>query len=433
MFLFKNLKKSFLLILLITPFLGFNQLTEDDYLNQARGFFQSFPEKSIEILSKGIEKYPSSADLYRLRAFIKQVRSIEDPREDYNKAYSIDSIPYQRSGYPSPYVFLTDEDELDYPMDVELEFILKDIYDFDTRNTQFFTKFDWAAYSKYDTVYQTISGKMTDLVDLRKLLNLDYIESDQTKITDLEFYFWQKKNKDQKFFEPGYEGKFSQYYGSVENSFYHNWDLRDYPFDEQKIVIRFIAQQDSSIVRLNESKEFPASFSKNMIGLKDGYKIDRINYFNTYVSSGIYDFFSPTSSMRYQIFPTGNFEIVISRDGSWLFLKLFLGSILSFVISWIVFIIPQKEFESRISLTVGGIFGAIGNRYFVESTIPSVQILTKADMINNMILLLLIVNVFIVIIQNNDRINMGAFEKNKFAMIFSGLTFLIANILIVLW
>ena len=33
-----------------------------------------------------------------------------------------------------------------------------------------------------------------------------------------------------------YEGKFSQYYGSVENSFYHNWDLRDYPFDEQKIV-----------------------------------------------------------------------------------------------------------------------------------------------------------------------------------------------------
>ena len=175
MFLFKNLKKSFLLILLITPFLGFNQLTEDDYLNQARGFFQSFPEKSIEILSKGIEKYPSSADLYRLRAFIKQVRSIEDPREDYNKAYSLDSIPYQRSGYPSPYVFLTDEDELDYPMDVELEFILKDIYDFDTRNTQFFTKFDWAAYSKYDTVYQTISGKMTDLVDLRKLLNLDYL------------------------------------------------------------------------------------------------------------------------------------------------------------------------------------------------------------------------------------------------------------------
>ena len=165
---------------------------------------------------------------------------------------------------------------------------------------------------------------MTDLVDLRKLLKLDYIESDQTKITDLEFYFWQKKNKDQKFFEPEYEGKFSQYYGSVENSFYHNWDLRDYPFDEQKIVIRFIAQQDSSIVRLNESKEFPASFSKNMIGLKDGYKIDRINYFNTYVSSGIYDFFSPTSSMRYQIFPTGNFEIVISRDGSWLFLKLFL-------------------------------------------------------------------------------------------------------------
>ncbi|MEE3034408.1 MAG: hypothetical protein VX325_00990 [Bacteroidota bacterium] len=433
MFSLNTLKKRSLLILFIIPVFGYNQMSEGDYLNQARGFFQSFPEKSIELLSKGIENYPNSADLYRLRAFIKQVRSIEDPKEDYDKAYSLDSIPYQRSGYPSPYLYLTNEDELKYPIDVELEFILKEIYDFDTRNTQFFTKFDWAAYSKYDTIYQTNSGKTTDLVDLRKLLKLDYIASDQTKITDLEFYFWQRKNKDQLFFEPGYMGKFSQYYGSVENSFYHNWDLRDYPFDKQKIVIRFVAQQDSSIVRLTQSKEFPASFSKNMIGLKDGYNIDKINYFNTYVSSGIYDFFSPTSKMRYQIFPTGNFEIVISRDGSWLFMKLFLGSILSFVISWIVFLIPNKEFESRISLTVGGIFGAIGNRYFVESTIPNVQILTKADMINNMILFLLIVNVFIVIIQNNDKISMGAFEKNNFAMIFSGLTFLVSNLLIVLW
>ena len=41
-----------------------------------------------------------------------------------------------------------------------------------------------------------------------------------------------------------------------------------------------------------------------------------------------------------------------------------LFSFLSFLISWIVFLIPVGEFDSRISLTVGGIFGAIGNRYF---------------------------------------------------------------------
>ena len=69
----------------------------------------------------------------------------------------------------------------------------------------------------------------------------------------------------------------------------------------------------------------------------------------------------------------------------------------------------------------------------MESTIPSVQILTKADMINNMILLLLIVNVLIVIVQNNEKINFGLLEKNKIAMIFSGVTFIILNTLIVIW
>ena len=114
-------------------------------------------------------------------------------------------------------------------------------------------------------------------------------------------------------------------------------------------------------------------------------------------------------------------------------MKLFLGSFLAFIISWIVFLIPNKEFDSRISLTVGGIFGAIGNRYFVDSTIPAVQVLTKADMINNMILALLILNVLIVIVQKNNKINFGLLEQNKFAMIFTGIAFVVLNTLIVLW
>ena len=128
-----------------------------------------------------------------------------------------------------------------------------------------------------------------------------------------------------------------------------------------------------------------------------------------------------------------NYSIVISRSGGWLFVKLFLGSFLAFIISWIVFLIPNKEFDSRISLTVGGIFGAIGNRYFVDSTIPEVQVLTKADMINNMILALLILNVLIVIVQKNNKINFGLLEQNKFAMIFTGITFVVLNTLIIFW
>ena len=105
---------------------------------------------------------------------------------------------------------------------------------------------------------------------------------------------------------------------------------------------------------------------------------------------------------------------------------------MSFIISWIVFLIPKEEFDSRISLTVGGIFGAIGNRYFVDSTIPPVQFLTKADMINNLILLLLILNILIVIVQKNNKINFGFLEQNKYAMRVTGIAFVVLNTLIVL-
>ena len=66
-----------------------------------------------------------------------------------------------------------------------------------------------------------------------------------------------------------------------------------------------------------------------------------------------------------------------------LFIKLFLGSILSFIISWIVFLIPKEEFDSRISLTVGGIFGAIGSSAFVYEVLPVVNVFTKADAIKH--------------------------------------------------
>jgi hypothetical protein len=59
-------------------------------------------------------------------------------------------------------------------------------------------------------------------------------------------------------------------------------------------------------------------------------------------------------------------------------------------------------------------------------------VLTKADMINNMILALLILNVLIVIVQKNKKINFGLLEQNKFAMIFTGIAFIFLNSLIVL-
>ena len=92
--------------------------------------------------------------------------------------------------------------------------------------------------------------------------------------------------------------------------------------------------------------------------------------------------------------------------------------------------IPLKEFESRISLSVGAIFGAIGNRYFVDSTMPNVQVLTKADLLNNLVLILLAFNILIVILQENKNFSIPYLENNKNAMRISALSLVVLGFLI---
>ena len=46
------------------------------------------------------------------------------------------------------------------------------------------------------------------------------------------------------------------------------------------------------------------------------------------------------------------FNILIDRSGSYLFTKLFGGSFFAFVISWLTFFIPRKEFDDNPNLVL---------------------------------------------------------------------------------
>ena len=99
----------------------------------------------------------------------------------------------------------------------------------------------------------------------------------------------------------------------------------------------------------------------------------------------------------------------------------------------IKFLLPFNELESRVNLAVGAIFGAIGNRYFVDSTLPSVQIFTKADAINNLIIIMVVLNILIMILQNSDKTIFAKIQKNKNAFLYSICYFLFFVILILIW
>ena len=119
----------------------------------------------------------------------------------------------------------------------------------------------------------------------------------------------------------------------------------------------------------------------------------------------------------------------LTRSGSFLYFKLFFGAILSLLISSLVFFIDPKEFESRITLCIGSVFGAIGNKYFVESALPEIQVLTKADIVNNIMIILVIINIFLVIGQHNSKIKLGFLQSNLNAAIFSLLLFIVLNLI----
>jgi len=331
------------------------------------------------------------------------------------------SSKYNSEGYYYPSINLEKTENLKLPMEVDIELFVEDIFSFDTKSEEFFLRFKYALYSQYPADYYIKNSDTIrrDITDLRETVKVDYINSDQTRVDELAYSSYKNDLT-------GYV-----YTGSLESTFYHNWDLRNYPFDKQKLQIRFKSSLDSTIFKFNASKRFPAKFNEKMIGLKDGFKIEEITFQNDYTNGWDELNLSPTLT-RDIIYPIGTFNVVVSRSGSWLFFKLFIGSFLAFLISWVVFTVPKTDFGSRIDLSVGAIFGAIGNKYFVESTTPAIQVLTKADLINNLVIVMVLFNVVLIIMQNNTKINFWKFEDSKFALIFSGLTMLVSTILIII-
>ena len=167
-----------------------------------------------------------------------------------------------------------------------------------------------------------------------------------------------------------------------------------------------------------------------MLNLKDGFVIDTILFKEEFINSeiiepfdnGIYNHQGGTE--RNEVRSRGVFEVIISRQGSLLFFKLFLGSFLSLILSWFVFLIPMSEFDAKSNLSVGAIFGAVGNKYFVDSAISS-QVLTTADLINNLIITIVIFNVLLMIYQKNEKIKNKFLKNEKSALKISVSKFII--------
>ena len=334
-----------------------------------------------------------------------------------------DSLSYEekkKSGDYYPYIKLTESDSLEWPSEYNISLIINDLRDVSIKQDYFSVIFHSLEYTSQDTIYVSEVGDEI-IMNPADEYALEYPEGDLLATAFL-FNNLDKVNNDSVYV-------FRRYF---EGELPHKWNLKDFPFDSQELKIQFRSSYDTSVTRLiaNDDYEKTKIIKEDIEFLRDGYSIKEIISENQFVTGpeGQYP-----DSYRQGVFDKLIFKIILERNSSYLYFKLFFGAFLSYIISLLVFFIDKKLFETRITLSLGGIFGGVGNKYFVENSLPELLVLTKADLINNFIIVFIIINIFLVIGQATKKINLRIFENNKNALMLSSIAFIITNIIIILY
>ena len=367
---------------------------------------------------------------------------------NYSFGQTNDSIPdidYKRFGPPYyPEVKLVEEDSLKWPMIFDVSMDFKDIKDLDVKNNFFIGKFVFDIYSKYDLEFNSINGDSLDLSH-PEWVQL-YLKESEIRYFGPLVYARRDVSEDSILF---YGNKFTKSSMYVENEFDHSWNLGNYPFDTQKLLFEFQSTVDTSLVKIQPSSKYKSTFEPIMRNLTEGYLITDVTYRSDYKTSMSTVLQMTPTLKRPEV--TQNFivELNIKRKGGVLFFKIFTGGILSYFISCMVFLIPLRELESRINLAVGGIFGAIGSSAFVYEVLPVVNVFTKADAINNLIIGMVVFNILILLLQQGTfkRINVDGkylyktneikwfrnLQDSKFSFFYSIFVFFVILSAILLW
>ncbi len=160
-----------------------------------------------------------------------------------------------------------------------------------------------------------------------------------------------------------------------------SWQVADFPFDKQHLRV----QIENALFDINNLvfiPDFKGSTYDKAEAL-DGWDIT-----NFKVTSVLNDyetgFGDPSPHRDYQNFSAFTIEMDIERSAWGLFLKIFIGMYIAFLISVISFSIQVSELEPRFGLPVGGLFATVGNKYIIDSILPESSTFTLVDVLHTL-------------------------------------------------
>lgn len=153
-----------------------------------------------------------------------------------------------------------------------------------------------------------------------------------------------------------------------------NWDVHDFPFDNQHLKV-----QIENTLFDNKNLVFVPDTAGSRFDEKEAIDGWRVRNFQVVRHDNDYETGFGDESNPYQLFSTFNIEMDIERNAWGLFLKIFIGMYIAFLISIISFTPHPSELEPRFGLPVGGLFAAVGNKYIIDSILPETTSFTLVD------------------------------------------------------
>lgn len=210
-----------------------------------------------------------------------------------------------------------------------------------------------------------------------------------------------------------------------------NWNVLDFPFDRQHLKIHIensLFDHDDLIFKpdLKGSKYDPE-------GTLAGWKIKN---FEVNTSEKVYEtgFGDNRVGRDHQVFSAFNIEMDIERNAWGLFLKIFIGMYISFMIAMVGFAPNPSEVEPRFGLPVGGLFAAVGNKYIIDSILPESASFTLVDTLHAItfftIFTILVVSAICLKLHDKEKLE-ASHRVNRLGFRMVAIIYVLLNLLLV--
>ena len=162
----------------------------------------------------------------------------------------------------------------------------------------------------------------------------------------------------------------------MKSTMKENWNVNDFPFDEQHLKI----QIENTLFDKN-SLVFEPDIKGSRFDKEEAIDGWTIKNFRVSASENDYEtaFGDADATSDHQVFSSFLIEMDIERNAWGLFMKIFIGMYIAFMIAVISFVPHPSEFEPRFGLPVGGLFAAVGNKYIIDSLLPESSAFTLVD------------------------------------------------------